>query len=313
MAAAIDADPAKVGRELGEVIGLHRRLGVTVSDDAEAILHTSDAPIVLHTTRSSLEVVRPQLEACLRAGKNVLSTCEELTYPWARHPDLANALDQLARERRVTLLGTGVNPGFLMDRLPLILTTLCREVRSVTVTRVVDAAQRREPLQRKVGAGLTPQEFQARADAGAIGHVGLVESLNLLARYLGWELESVTNAIEPVIAHQAIRTHYLEVQPGQVAGQHQRAIGIRNGQALITLDLSMYVGASEPRDEISIEGDPPIQMTLAGGVHGDTGTIAVMLNSVDAVLSATPGLLTVADLPAAVSSPLSDPRSPGTG
>src|SRR3990167_362857 len=211
---AIDTDPALVGKDLGEVAQTGRTLGITVSSDAAGVLREIPADVVLHTTSSFLPQVKDQLLGIMAAGRNVVSTCEELAFPAAQHPALAHELDAAARAAGVTLLGTGINPGFLMDFLPVTLSSICQEVRSISVTRVADASQRRLPLQKKIGAGMTVPEFKAKAADGAMGHIGLIESVALIATALGWKLDRTETTLEPEIAQEDVVTRYLEVKAG---------------------------------------------------------------------------------------------------
>jgi 4-hydroxy-tetrahydrodipicolinate reductase len=292
---AIDIDPQKIGRDLGDLIGVGA-IGATVSGDAAA-LAGARADIVLHATGSSLARTAPQLHAIMEAGANIVSTCEELAYPWAAAPQLAAELDAAARRYGVTLLGTGVNPGYAMDALPLMLTAPCVEVRGVRVSRVVDAARRRGPLQRKVGAGLSAEEFAARVRDGSVRHVGLTESLQMIATALGWQLDNGEELIQPMIAEHRITTDVVDVLPGRIAGVHQIARGYIGEREVITLDLRMYVGAAEPHDAVVIDGDPPVQMQIAGGLHGDLATAALIVNAAPRVAAAQAGLLSMSDLP----------------
>ncbi len=297
IAGAIDIDPAKRGRDLGEVIGMGRDLGVTVGDDAREVFAAARADVVLHTTGSSLVAVRPQLEEAIDAGLNVVSTCEELAYPAAQYPEIAADLDRRCRERGVTVLGTGVNPGFVMDALPLIMSGVCQEVTAVRCERVVDASGRREPLQRKIGSGLTPEEFQRLVDAKQVRHVGLYESVVMLAEGLGWTLDEVTETTGPMIAEERVTTEFFDVGPGRVTGVNQLGRGLIGGREVITLSLQMYLGAKEPRDAVRIEGVPPVDLVLRGGTHGDRATTAIVVNTARRVVEAPPGLITMKDLP----------------
>lgn len=293
---AIDIDPHKIGRDLGELLGGNPS-GVLISGDAEKILGETRPEAVLHATASSLMTVAPQLRQCIAAGAQVVSTCEELSYPWSAQPQLAADLDAAARAAGVTLLGAGVNPGYAMDALPLMLTAVCAEVRAIRVLRVVDAARRRGPLQRKIGAGLTPAEFALRVRDGTVRHVGLPESLHMLAATIGWQLDEGDDTIMPVIAEQPIVTDFVAVETGQIAGVRQIARGYIGERQVITLELRMYVGASDPQDTIEIDGDPALVMTIAGGIHGDIATAAICVNAIASVLHAAPGLLSMADVP----------------
>lgn len=293
---AVDIDQAKVGRDVGQVIGLERELGVKISDDTAKVLRKK-AEVVMHCTSSSLAKVEPELAAIIRARHNIVSTCEELSMPWAtaERAKIAKRLDRLARKFKVTLLGTGINPGYMMDTLPLVLTGVCQEVTRVRVRRVVDASKRRKPLQAKIGTGMTVEEFKSKAGK-SIRHVGLTESIALLARTLNWKLDKIEETIEPVVATQPVKTEFYDVASGLVTGVEQFGYGIQNGQRLIELHLRMCVDAGESVDEVWLEGRPSIHSVIHG-VHGDLSTAAVAANCVRRVVAAAPGLMTMADLP----------------
>jgi len=294
---AVDVDPAKVGRDVGAVAGLGRALHLPVDGDPAGALQRLQPAVVVHCTGSALTAVMPQLREIVAAGASVVSTCEELSYPWARQRELALELDMLARERGVAVLGAGVNPGFVMDLLPLVLSGVTTGVRAIYVRRVVDASARRGPLQRKIGAGLTRAEFQERADRGAMGHVGLRESLHMVAAGLGWDVRDVTDTLEPVVAQTEIITAHSNVRLGHVAGVHEVARGVTPAGKSIELDLAMYLGALNPRDEVVIDGEPRVHMVMEGGVFGDTATAAIVANAIPTVHAASPGLHTMRGLP----------------
>ncbi len=300
---AVDIAPDKVGKDVGHLLHLGKELGITVQENAAALFSQVQADIVLHTTASFLPRVRTQLVEILQAGLHVISTTEELSYPFLQHPSLGQELDQLAQKHGVTILGTGVNPGFVMDRLVLTLSGVCQRIEHIKVLRVVDASQRRLPLQQKIGAGMTPEAFREKGKQEKVGHIGLIESVALIARGLQWPLDDIQEQVEPVIADQLVRTPYLEVKAGQVAGIKHTARGIVGGRGLIDLELQMYVGAQNPRDIIEITGVPSLHSTLAGGVMGDLATVAIVVNSIPVVLRSSPGLKTVIDLPAPVLMP----------
>jgi len=293
--AAIDIDEGKAGRDLSRVIGLDRSLDVPVSKTLASALEGEGAEVVLHSTGSFLEKVIPQLREVISVGLNIVSTCEELAYPAAQHPKLAIEIDALAKERGVTVLGTGVNPGFIMDTLPLVITGVCQEVQRIRVRRRVDAGRRRLSLQRKVGVGLTRAQFQDGVKARRVGHIGLRESVAVIAGALGWELEAIEESLEPVIAERPMRTQFLEVEAGKIAGVHQIGQGIKDGQEVITLDLEICVGLEGAKDTISVEGRPSVKLTIEG-VHGDIATAAMVVNAIPRVVDAPPGLVTMADL-----------------
>jgi 4-hydroxy-tetrahydrodipicolinate reductase len=294
---AIDNDPAKAGRDLGEIVGASDApWGVAISPDANSLL-AKPVDVVIHSTSSYLPSVMDQLLACLAAGCCIVSTCEELAYPYRKYPDLSKQLDVAAQEEGVALVGTGVNPGFVMDKLVLTLSAVAQRVDSAKAVRIVDASKRRLPLQKKIGAGMTPEEFRAQVAAGAIKHHGLPESVAMVADGLGFALDDISETIEPVIAEETIKTEFLEVAPGQVAGVHQIARGISGGQEKIFLELKMFVGAKNPGDTIELQGEPHLTLSIPGGTHGDVATAAVVVNTIPAILAATSGLRTSRDLP----------------
>ncbi len=296
---AIDKDPAKAGRDLGEIIGAaDAPWGIAVVAEAEAILQ-KPVDVVVHTTSSYLANVMDQLLECLAAGCCIVSTCEELAYPFRKSPELAAKLDAAAKDEGVALVGTGVNPGFVLDKLVLTLSAVCQCVDSARAVRIVDASKRRLPLQKKIGAGMTPEEFRAQVDAGIIKHHGLPESVAMVADGLGFEIDDITETIEPVIARETIKTEFLEVAPGQVAGVHQIARGTSDGEEKIYLELQMYVGAKQPADTIELKGQPNLSLVIPGGTHGDLATAAIAVNTIPAIVAAPAGLRTSRDLPLA--------------
>lgn len=300
---AIDIDKNKVGRPLGEVIGVTTPLGVVIASNAKAVLSETKPDIVLHATSSSLKNVYPQLEESIVAGANVVSTCEELSYPYRKNPRLSSEIDRIAKANNVTVLGTGVNPGFLMDAWPLFMTGVCQQVKRLKVVRVQDASSRRGPFQKKIGAGCTIDEFKKLVAAGTLRHVGLPESVAMIASSLGWELDEISESIEPMIAKAQVRTDFVAVEPGQAAGVKQVCKGFRAGEALIILEFEASVGALESYDAVYITGTPNMEVAIKGGTHGDIATAAIVVNSIRRVIEAPAGLATMKDLPLVCASP----------
>jgi hypothetical protein len=295
---AVDISRDLVGKDLGEVLGMDRKLGIAVTDNAKNLFAGIRAAAVLHTTGSRIRKIYPELEEIIRAGLNIVSSSEELLSPLKENAEPAERLDRLAKDHGVTVLGAGVNPGFVMDALPLFMTAVCQDVKKIHVERHVDAGTRRYPLQKKVGAGMTQEAFREQIANKTMGHVGLLESLYLVAETLGLSLDDVHEAVEPVMAQKVVNTAYFSLKPGDVAGIKHTAQGIKNGEKIITLDLRMFVGCEEPYDSVHILGTPEIRLRIEGGVAGDQATAAVLVNSVPAVIGARPGLATVKDLPA---------------
>jgi len=214
---------------------------------------------------------------------------QQREHAWRRTP-------VAAVRSRVAVLGTGVNPGFLMDALPIMLTGVCESVQAIEVDRVQDARVRRLPFQKKIGAGDTREQFMDRVKDGSVRHVGLAESITMIADAMGWKLDRVTDDIQPKIAEKRVTSEFLTVEAGQVAGLIQDGVGYRKGEPIIKLHMEAYLGAPESYDAVRIAGKPPLSMKLAGGVHGDIATTSITVNSIPKVLAAPPGLRTMRDV-----------------
>lgn len=293
----VDLDPAKVGRDLGDVIGLTRRLRIPVTSDLVATLRKTKPHVAVLCTSSSLTAVMPQIEAVLAAKVPIVSTTEELAYPWRTHIRQGRRIDASAKKAKVAVLGTGVNPGYAMDALPIALTAACERVDRIVVNRVQDARIRRLPFQQKIGAGLTPAQFRKEVDAGRVRHVGLTESLAMIGDALGWTLDRITDTVRPMLAPENVSSELLAVEAGYVSGIIQDGIGYRKGVEVIRLHMEAYLGAPESYDSVDIEGTPPLSMKVSGGIHGDIATVAIVVNSIPKVLETTPGLHTMRDMP----------------
>ena len=295
--AAIDVDPAKVGRDVSEIAGLERPFRVKVDPDARHAIKKSKPDIVVLCTSSSVRSVMPQIEGVLKLKVPIVTTTEELSYPVRRNAPLAKRIDAMAKKAKVAVLGTGVNPGFVMDALPIMLTGVCERVDAIRVNRIQDARIRRLPFQQKIGAGLTREQFQKKVDDGSVRHVGLAESVSMIADALGWKLDRVTDEIQPKIATETVASEFLAVDAGYVCGIVQDGIGYRGGEPVITLHMEAYLGAPESYDSVVITGSPAITSKVAGGVHGDIATASIVVNSLPKVLEVAPGLHTMRDMP----------------
>lgn len=296
---AIDIDPELVGKDFGSFMEDEHNLGIPIQNDPVALFSEVEADAVVLTTISHLKDVFPQIVQCLQAGLNVISTCEELSYPWKREPELAQKIDRMAKDKGVTVIGTGINPGFLMDTLPLILTAPCLEVESIAVCRMMDSSKRRLPFQRKIGTGLSLDVFRNKIDNEIItGHVGLLESIHMIADGLGWELDdAIELPPEPVLADREVETGLGTVKAGDALGLVSTAYATMGGKKVITLEFNANAGVEEEYDEVVIEGVPNVRERIIGGIHGDIGTVAVTINAIPRAVRSNPGLVLMKDLP----------------
>jgi 4-hydroxy-tetrahydrodipicolinate reductase len=249
------------------------------------------------TTVSTFPEVLPTLSSLIHRGIDVISSTEELFYPYYRYAEQASALDELAKQHGVSVLGTGINPGFIMDTLVLVLTGACQHINRIAVTRVANASGARPSLQRKLGLGLTKTDFAEYAAQGRVGVVGLIDSLAFLAHVLQWHMDDFKERLVPVIADRPVRFAQGQVEPGQVCGVRYVVKGISHGKEVISFDLRMYLEAESVRDTIYIEGTPTLEMTIKSTNMGDVAAAGLLVNMSPLVHQARPGLLTMVDLP----------------
>ncbi len=293
----IDIDPAKIGKSLGELTGLPALAGVKVYRTLDELLASAGKPdVIFHTSVSKIKAACDQIEPMARHGISVVSSCEELLYPSLRDPSAGAQLDATCKQHGARVLATGVNPGFAMDVLPVCLTGVCRSVKAVHVQRVVNAATRRGPLQKKIGSGLPPAEFEKLFSEGKAGHAGLKESASLIAHCMGWKISKLTETCKAMVADHDIVTPHVRVKTGQTCGLHQYGEATANGKIVITLDLKMYLDAPNPHDSCQIDGEPALNMTISTGVAGDSATVAAVVNAAPRILKAPPGLLLMTDI-----------------
>ena len=292
---AVDIDPAKVGKDLGIVIGLEEKLGIKISKDLGTTLSKCKPDIVLHATGSFLDRVYPQLIGAMESGADVISTCETLAYPYYRYPKLSKLLDTHAKIHDVTLLGCGINPGFILDLLPAIMSTPLIEFTFLKATRCLDALKRRRTFQRKIGLGLTPRVWRRKYSEGEItGHVGYAESVFLIASMMGLKMKSVEERQEPIIAERDIKSKDVLIREGEVAGIRGIGEGICSDGRKIIVELIALAGGDD-FEEIILEGEPSIKWR-SSGTPGDLATAAILVNMIPNVLNAEAGLLTINDV-----------------
>ena len=289
---AVDKAKALAGRPLEALVGAPAP-GVSVEGDPTKALQRARGGVVLHAATSSFEEALPFLRRAAEAGCSVVSTCEELAWPWLHHEAEADALDALCESRDVAIVGTGVNPGFALDRLPAFLAQVTGEVRHVRGLRVVDLLRRRDALRRKVGVGLSEAAFQAAEERGTVGHVGLAESAALAAAGCGLEVDEVEEELSPLLAEEDAHG----VKRGQVAGVQQVARAFQEGREVARLELIVALGVDHPRDEVELDADPPLRAVVPGGIPGEQATVAAVIHAALAVTERR-GLITVLDLPA---------------
>lgn len=294
--AAIDPAHDKAGMDLGKLCSIGS-MGITVCENLQTAMKGKKADVAILSTVSSLKVIEKQIEEIAIKRLNIVSTCEELSFPWSIQPRIAERIDKTCQKQNVACVGTGVNPGFLMDYFPCVLSSVCQKVTRITVKRIQDASNRRVPFQQKIGAGLTRLQFKDKEAEGTLRHVGLIESLQMIAQSLNWKLDRTTESLNPVIAKQTITSGYVNIDKGYACGVEQIGRGYIGKKEVIRLHFRAAVGEPEPVDSIEITGEPTIKSVIPGGINGDIATCAITVNSLRSILNVKPGLKTMLDLP----------------
>lgn len=299
LVSAVDVRPDLVGVGLDSLVPEAPAVPVVAALDG-----LPEAEVAVVATSSWIEGIEPTLVDLVSRGMNVVSICEELRDPELAHPAVVGRLDGLAREHGVSVLGTGCNPGMLMDTLPLVLSGLTVEVQGVSVRRTADMSRYGAILQ-KFGLGLAPEEFDVRRGSGDVmGHVGFDQSIAALARGLEWDLDSIeVDPVERDLVAAVDRTgEHLKVSAGTVAGVVHRARGVRSGEAVIELETRF--GIFEPGDDVApgdsmilVGREQTIEVNAPGGYESFLSTVAMACNAVTAVVEAEPGFRTLLDLP----------------
>ncbi|MCF8885596.1 MAG: dihydrodipicolinate reductase [Nitrososphaerota archaeon] len=297
LVAAFDIDPLKVGRDVGEVVGLDEKVGVIVEKNVKEVLDKTRPDIVLHATGSYLDKIYTQILDAVKVGADIISTCETLSYPYYRYPEISKKLDEEAKKNSSTILGTGINPGFLLDLLPAVMTTPCLKVEKIIARRIIDASKRRESFRKKIGLGLDKKMFDEKIKSGEItAHVGYAESVCLISHALRLKLDSVKEYQEAIIAEKEIELGGIKINSGKVRGVRGFGIGLKNGEEIVKIEFTAAVGIEEEFEEIIIEGLPKLVWRNLNGTPGDTATVAVVLNYVPVVLESEPGLKIITQL-----------------
>lgn len=293
LAGVIDIAPDKVGKSVAEITEIQKFKDIYVEKDAEKVLEREKDAVVLHLTSSHVKDVIDQYFLILDKGHAIITTTEEMTDPYLKNPELAEKIDKKAKEKGKTVIPTGVNPGFIMDFLPALFSGIFEEIYSIKVERINNASKRRYPLQKKIGSGLTPEEFKRKWEKRELGHVGLAESGSILAKILGLKVKNLEETCDPKIAKEFIKTEFFEVKPGYACGiQHQIKIETEEGIP-IHLFLEMSLDAENPHDTTYIEGKPSLKITVPGGVPGDEATCSIVVNWIEKAFKIPAGLWTL--------------------
>ncbi len=298
----IDRRPELVGKDIGEILDLGRITGIKVSAEAEEVLDKAKVDVCLHAIHSFTRHVYDSLKLVLEKGINVVTIAEEMACPEAQEPELAKQLDELAKNNNVTILGTGVNPGFVLDQLIINLSGACLNVKKIEASRINDLSPFGKTVMETQGVGTTPEAFAAGIKDGSIvGHIGFPESIRMISDAIGLEVDKIEETREPIISNTHRETSVVKVEPGMVAGCRHIGIGYCNGVEVIKLihpqQIHPGVENVDTGDYIKIEGDPAINMSIKPEIPGGKGTMAAAVNMIPIVFKASAGLKRMSDLP----------------
>lgn len=300
--AAVDERPDFVGKDLGDVLNVDKKLGIIVTNKPEEVLNKEDVDIVVIATTSWTKEQLPDLRKILKAGINCISIAEEMSDPEAQNPDVSKELDALAKEHGVSILGTGVNPGYVLDLLVVVLTGGNHRVDRIEASRVNDLSPYGPTVMKTQGVGTTPEEFRAGvADGSIVGHVGFPESIHMISQALGLGVDRIEENREPIISKVYRETPHVKVEPGMVAGCAHIGIGYRGDQEVVKLihpqQIHPHLEDQDTGDYINIYGKPEIHMAIKPEIAGGVATMGIAVNMIPHVVAATPGLKRMIDLP----------------
>ena len=299
-----DMASTRIGKSIFEILGVERgeRKDVIINADIEEVLTEKCCDVCLCATDSFTKNAFPRLKYALEKKLNVISTAEEMAYPQAQNPDLAADLDKIAKENGVTILGTGINPGLIMDLLVVCLTGCMTDVEHIEAKRVNSLSPFGPAVMEEQGVGLKVEDFREGIESGKLaGHVGFPESINMIAHALGWTVDKVQQQMAPIVTKVDRKSPYGFAAAGDVAGVNMTGQGYVNVEVKIDMihpqQIEPEMEGTHTGDYITIKGTPEVNMAIKPEVNGGLGTIAMVVNMIPHVINARPGLKTMIDLP----------------
>ena len=300
-----DIHPDRVGRSLFEVLGVPRgdRQDVVIKNDIHQVISRKSADVVLLCTDSFTAKTFDKLKLIMELGINVVSTAEEMSYPKAKEPKLTIEIDRIAKANGVSVLGTGINPGLIMDLLAILMTGACTDVEYVKCERVNSLSPFGPAVMEEQGVGISVDDFNRKSAEGHLaGHVGFNESVNMICDAIGWTLDKpVEQTMAPIVSKVHRKTKYAEVQPGDVAGCTMKGYGHVAGKLAVEMihpqQIEPELEGTNTGDYVVIKGTPNVNLANKPEIPGGIGTIAMCINMIPHVINARPGLHTMIDLP----------------
>lgn len=301
-AGALARRASRAGLEVGQAIGLERDLGIRVSTDLAKVIEQGQPHVAIQATCSSIDDAMGEIALLVRHGVPVISIAEQMAYPACSSPAFAEEIHWLAVSRGVAVVGTGINPGFVLDLLVITLSGVCADIQSISAERVNDLSPYGPTVIANQGVGLSPKAFEEGLETGTVvGHIGFPESIHLIAKTIGWDIERIEEKRQAIIAGVLRETPFAIVQPGQVAGCLHTAVAYRQDEPVITLrhpqQIHPWLEGIETGDRIEIKGTPDVRLSGSPEIPGGQATCALAVNMIPRIMNAAPGLHTMADLP----------------
>jgi 4-hydroxy-tetrahydrodipicolinate reductase len=298
---AIDRDPEKLGKDLGSVLALKKNTGVKVYNNIEDALKKVKPDVMVHAAVSYVPKVWEQIKPAVRRGISVITIAEEMGYPFVKYPGLCKEMDSAAKKSGARILGSGINPGFAMDILPLLISGVCWNVDSIRVIRLIDFSPFGPAIQKNIGIGMSVADFKAGVSSGKMPlHIGLPECCYMLAKALGWKIDKVVETRVPVTAGKAFNVPgYMRIEKGKVAGfDHKSFAYVKGKKKIILEELGRVEKGLDYRNTIIIDGKPKIVETM-NVPPGNITTTSHAVNLIPALLKTEPGLHCMLDIPIA--------------
>lgn len=293
----------KVGKPIFDVIGKSypNKENILVGTVEDYITEKA-ADVVVLCTDSFIKSAYDKIEKIVTNKMNVITSAEEMAYPKAQHPEFAKKIDDIAKENGVSVLGTGINPGHIMDVLVLVMTGACVDIEHITSKRINSLSPFGKAVMEEQGIGITPEEFDSLKASGELsGHVGFPESVMMMADALGVKVDELTQDMEAIITDVDRIAPHGEAKAGNVAGVSMTASGVVNGKEFFEMNHPQQIEPEQvgvqTGDYVTIVGTPAINLVNSPEVEGGLGTIAMCVNMIPKVINAKAGLVTMIDLP----------------
>ena len=294
---------AKLGKSMYDYIETKRgdREDIIIKMPEE-IIKKGTADVVLCCTDSFTKNAFDRLKFCLEQGVNVISSAEEMAFPMAQSPEEAKELDRIAKKNNVSILGTGINPGLIMDLLVVCWTGCCEDIESITARRVNSLSPFGPAVMTEQGIGITKEEFEEGVKTGHLsGHVGFQESIHMIADAIGWKVDKVETSMNPIMTDVDRKSQHGFAKAGNVAGCSMKGYGYVDGKMKIEMDHPQQIEPEQvgvqTGDYVIIKGNPNVNMVNSPEIPGGIGTIAMCVNMIPHIINARPGLHTMIDLP----------------